>query len=119
MGRILALLGLAAATMAASPPSGSFNSGLVYQEATIAPMTGTAPAEPPAEGYTPAPVPDADQAAPVQRQLGPPQAELTPGIFTAQSTYRGEGYTPGSSIEGTENRNVKPAPGFSLNVPLQ
>jgi len=120
MVRIVGLLGLAVATMAASPISGTLQNGLMYQEATIAPETGAAQAVTPnADGYTPAPVPNMDQAAPLQRALGPAQPEWKPGLFTSQSTYRGEGYTPGSSVQGNENRNVHPAPLLSLDVPLQ
>jgi hypothetical protein len=124
MLRIAVLTGLAVCTtaitaMAAAPLVGTYQSQLGYQEATIAPQTPAADAVGSGSDYAPAPVPDVDQSAPVQAELGPPQPEFKPGLFTSKDTYRGEGYTPGSSVQATEQRNAHPAPGILLNVPLE
>ncbi len=53
------------------------------------------------------------------RSSGPAQAEWSPNLFTNARTYRGEGYVPGSSVQASQQRNVHPAPGISLKVPLE
>ncbi len=68
-------------------------------------------------GYTPAPMPNSEEVAPVAPQSAQPQ--WSPSLFRAGRTYRGEGFVPGSSVQASQNRNVHPAPGISLNVPLE
>jgi hypothetical protein len=75
-------------------------------------------AQEPADGYAPAPVPDADAAAP-DHDAGPAKPELQANLFTPQKNYQGEGYLPGSTVQGNQDRKRDPAPGFSLKVPLE
>ena len=78
---------------------------------------GTAQAAPANPGFQPAPVPNPDLFAP--RSRGQAGAAVTPNLFHQQKTYRGEGFTPGSTAEGEQTKRVKPTPGMSLTVPLQ
>lgn len=120
MIRVVGLLGLAVLTGAASPPTFLFGSGQVYREATLSANGGAVQGEVSAANrYAPAPVPDRDEAAPVLPQLGPPQPQFSPTLTRPQSTYFGEGYVAGSTVEGTEQRHYHPAPGFALTVPLE
>jgi hypothetical protein len=68
--------------------------------------------------YTPAPVPDSEYEVPSATggQSGP---SLRPGFFQQRKSYQGEGYTPGSTIQGEEQRRYKPLPSLNLSVPLQ
>jgi hypothetical protein len=119
-GMICVGLMVAAPALAASPLSTP-----LLAEATVAPAA-TDPESAPAQvasvppgGYTAAPVPDADQAAPPVEAPKPGEAQWAPNLFTGQSTYRGEGFVPGSSVQASQQRNRAPAPGVSLNVPLE
>lgn len=67
--------------------------------------------------YTPAPVPNENVERPGhggQRA----HTELTPGLYRPGKSYLGDGYTPGSTIQGEEQRRYKPLPNLSLSVPL-
>lgn len=69
--------------------------------------------------FAAAPVPDLDQDVPTLRALGPAQAELSPSLFNNKRSYRGEGFTSGSTSQGEMQRHFKPTPGVNLSVPLQ
>ena len=69
--------------------------------------------------FAAAPVPDLDQDVPTLRALGPAQAELTPSLFNAKRSYRGEGFTASSTSQSEMQRHFKPTPGVNLSVPLQ
>lgn len=95
----------------------------ILPDTTLVPQ-GTYPAQTPSQmaaadpgGYTPAPMPDSDEAAPAAPASNEPQ--WSPSLFRPGHTYRGEGFVPGSSVQASQNRNIRPAPGISLNVPLQ
>lgn len=102
-------------TTAASPPSTTFIIATVPAGRTAAlrpqPQTG------PAIGFTAAPMPNTDANAPILQHST--EASLTPSIFSPQSTYRGEGYVPGSTAQGDQQKKFKPTPGINLSVPLQ
>ncbi len=125
MRRVAGLCFLGALVMGAGPaPNSTLGRTPMLAQATISP-SATYPSAPAqvasanSSGYTPAPVPDADDLAPVVRSTEPAQAEWSPNLFTGASTYRGEGYVPGSTVQGSQRRNIAPAPGVSLNVPLE
>ncbi len=68
--------------------------------------------------FQPAPTPNRDLYAP----LGPRASnapEFGPEVYTRKDTYRGEGLTQGSSNQTSVDRRARPAPGFSLRMPLQ
>lgn len=71
-----------------------------------------------ADGYEPAPVPDTDVYTP-HAERGPVGPTLTPGLFQPGKTYRGEGFTPGSTAQGDQEKRFRPTPGINLSVPLQ
>jgi hypothetical protein len=66
----------------------------------------------------PAPMPDADIFAPVPHVDDPKAAHLTPNLFRPKTQFRGDGYSPGSTAQESQERTLKPAPGISLKVPL-
>jgi hypothetical protein len=114
------------ASMAAAPAlAASPLSAPILAEATVAPDAVSADPQPARVAsadpgaYTAAPVPDSDQAAPLVAAPKPGEAQWAPNLFTGQSTYRGEGFVPGSSVQASQQRNRAPAPGVSLNVPLE
>jgi hypothetical protein len=84
----------------------------------VPPLVPAMPASP--SDYTPAPVPDLDFDAPSgPRKTGPSQPELKPGLLHAPSmVYRGEGYTPGSTMTDEQARRFHPTPGLNLSLPL-
>ena len=64
-----------------------------------------------------APVPDTSLTAP----LGPPPsqgAQLRPDFFGRKLYNNGQGYVPGSTIEGQQEQREKPIPGVNLKLPL-
>ena len=85
----------------------------------VVPLVPAAPASP--SDYTPAPMPDLDFELPVgPRKAGPSQPALTPGLVHApHMVYRGEGYTPGSTMTDEQDRRFHPSPGLKLSLPLE
>lgn len=119
MVRVPGLMALAMLTIAAAPPKSDFSTFAVLEQSTLgAAGRATTGAVPALGGFSPAPVPDID-LVPHPRQEHVPAAELSADLFTNKKTYRGEGYLPGSTVQGSQERHVNPAPGFSLKVPLE
>ena len=111
------LLALAAPTAARAQ-----GRGIVLQAQPPAQALPPAPPPQPAlrapGDYQPAPTPNRDYEAPSgPRPSNAPQ--LAPGLFTRKDVYRGEGFSRGSTSESDTEKRVKPAPGFSLRMPLQ
>jgi len=119
MFRAVLLMMGAVATMAAAPSKYSLFTAPSFQEATISPeqplQTGTVATS----NFTPAPLPDSEASAPILRTLGPETARFTPGLFHRENTVHGDGYVPGSTVEGNEQRRFNPSPGINMKVPLQ
>lgn len=70
---------------------------------------------------TPAPMPDADVAAPPAANAGPPRPSVGPGLVRPNfgPTLGSQGYTAGSSYAETFDNRFRPMPGLKLSVPLQ
>lgn len=70
-------------------------------------------------GFTPAPVPDETLEPPASNRRQSNEPNLRPGLFhTQKQLYQGEGYMPGSTIDGEQQKREKPLPGLNLSVPL-
>ncbi len=115
-----ALLVLAA--LAAAPAALAQGRGIVLQ---AQPPASALPAAPPAprlrpapNAFLPAPTPNRDYDAPAPPRAGN-APEVKPGLFTRGETYRGDGFSRGSTSESEVQRRVRPAPGLSLRLPLQ
>ena len=85
---------------------------------SVVPLVPAAPAS--TSGFTPAPMPDLDFEAPAgPHKSGPSQPELTPGLLRSpHMVYKGEGYTPGSTMSEEQDRRFHPSPGINLRLPL-
>jgi hypothetical protein len=123
--RFLTLAAFAAATMAAGPSPAAPSNELTPTHASLSFGTTVATPKPrqievpPSADFTTAPVPNTDANIPFVKNPRASQAQLGPGLFAPPSTgYRGEGYVPGSTAEGEQQRKLKPAPGINLTVPL-
>lgn len=114
------LLATSAIVLLAAAPTknGSFSAPL-FPDVTFAPEHGVEAQQLAVGGFTAAPLPDSEASAPVLRTLGPPQAQFSPGLFNAGRSTHGDGYVPGSTVEGNEQKRFHPAPGFNMSVPLQ
>lgn len=67
--------------------------------------------------FEPAPTPDRDALGPLTpRATNDPQ--LSPTLFTRRNQYRGDGFSPGSTAQEEQERNVRPGAGFNLRMPL-
>jgi hypothetical protein len=77
-----------------------------------------APPADPGPQFEPAPMPDADLYPPVAHVDNPQAAQLTPSLFQPKNQYRGDGFSPGSTVQGNQERLLKPTPGLSMKVPL-
>ncbi len=114
---------LALAVLGVVPGAWAQRGGIVLQAQPPASPTlpGTAGPSGPAprvRSFEPAPTPNRDYEAPAgPRASNAPQ--VAPGLFTRKDVYRGEGFSRGSTSESDTERRVKPAPGFSLRMPLQ
>lgn len=75
----------------------------------------TAPSDAPI--FEPAPMPNHDLFAPVQRASEGPQ--INPAVFKPGTQFRGDGLLPGSTSQGYEERHMLPGYGVNLSVPLK
>lgn len=108
--RNLVLLALALPLMAASPPR--------RLTLTMPEGLGNAPTELPriASRYQPAPLPDQSMRGPVAATSSGPS--LAPTLFTTREQFRGDGFTPQSTAQAEQERNLKPSVGFKLHLPI-
>lgn len=119
MVKTLLLAASSVILLAAAPPKeGSFSAPL-FQGFTVEPEHGTASEQVAVGGFTPAPLPDSEATAPVLRSLGPAQARFAPGLFRTGKLYRSDGYVPGSTADGSQQKHFSPTPGINMSVPLQ
>ena len=101
--------------LAASPPQ----RGLVL-ETPANPLTRNQPrAAPPGPptAYEPAPLPNRDIDGGTLPRAGT-SPSLSPSLFTRSDTYRGEGFSKGSTANSEQDRRVRPGVGFNLKMPL-
>jgi hypothetical protein len=101
-----------------NPTSFTPTLALLLLAATVASAgaaTPTAPSNAPA--YEPAPMPNHDLFAPVQRASEDPQ--LSPTLFKPGTQFRGDGFSAGSTSQSYEERNMKPGYGVNFSVPLK
>ena len=122
MVRIAGICGLATLSLAAAPLQTDFSRYAVLEQPTVRggpPSAFPVPGPLPGGTFAPAPVPDIYATVPYAKPTGPAQAEVSANLFTTQKSYRGEGYLFGSTIQGQQERKFRPAPGFSLKVPLE
>jgi hypothetical protein len=97
----------AGGTIAAIPLDAAVSSGGLYMMQAHAEM------------LRPAPLPDRDVSAP-GRDAVAAQADssLAPGFFNPQSHFQGDGFAPGSSIEGDHNHRHSTGGGMNLSIPM-
>ena len=71
----------------------------------------------PATGYAAAPMPNQDASAPrIAEAQGP---EVAPAMIGGKTTsFRGDGFMPGSTPQTAQQPKKMPLPGISLKVPL-
>ena len=100
---------------AASPQQGM---SLQVPSNPLTPVPPRPPAVvPPANGFLPAPLPNRDiDDVPAPRASTDPS--LRPSLFNRQDTYRGEGFSKGSTASSEQERRVKPGVGFNLKMPF-
>lgn len=67
--------------------------------------------------FQPAPLPNRDVATP-QAPRASNEPSLAPTLFTTRTQFRGDGFSPGSTAQGQQEKNLKPGAGFSLHMPL-
>jgi hypothetical protein len=85
-------------------------------DATI-PLPPQPPAHSPGPNFQPAPMPNRDLQAPNGTSSG--GTSFGPAIFTNRQQFGGEAFTPNSTVQGEQEKRLRPTPGFSLKVPLQ
>lgn len=105
--------------LAAAPASNGFLDQPMMTNVTIDPALRETKNDGSAGAYTPAPIPDINHDAPVGRSTDSSAARLAPKLFHKQTTYRGEGYVFGSTVQDEQDRRIGPAPGVNLIMPLQ
>jgi hypothetical protein len=114
-----ALLPLTITLMAASPHRSdtplAFASPPIALPGGESSLNGNAQAN--GAGYEPAPVPDRDLAAPAPAPTN--GAEVSPSLFMPKTQFRGDGYMSGSTSQSVQEKNVRPAAGFNVRMPLQ
>jgi hypothetical protein len=115
MTRVVILL-LSTPLLLAAGPQAPYT-GYNYKLGTTltTPQPGTDTTGGPA--FEPAPLPNRDLTPPQSTASNDPQ--FGPSLFTPNTQFRGDGFSPGSTAQGAQERNVHPTPGFSLTVPVQ
>ena len=117
-GRLLHALAaaiLAIPLLAAAPQRGL--SLQVPGDASPLPGSNAPATPPPPPKYRPAPLPNRDLEAP-NGPRAKTDASVAPSLITRGDTYRGEGFSKGSSPQNEQERRVKPGAGFNLTVPF-
>ena len=68
--------------------------------------------------YLAAPVPNSllSAPAPLDARRGP---EISPGFYQPKDYNIGQGYLPGSTVQGEQEHRAKPMPSLKLKVPLE
>ena len=67
--------------------------------------------------FQPAPLPNRNVFTP-QGPRASNEPTLAPTLFTSRTQFRGDGFSPGSTAQSQQEKNVKPGAGFSLHMPL-
>lgn len=114
--RAVLLLAGAVLLCAASPPRRGISLQLQSVQGLPQPAPGRLLAPPSA--FEPAPLPNRDVDAPA----GPRASydpEFSPELFSRHGTYRGEGFSPGSSADGPQEKDSRPAAGFNITMPFK
>jgi hypothetical protein len=120
VARCAALLAASLLTTAASP--GGYAPPALAGPAPPLVAIAPKPAPPAAVAppvFVPAPMPDLEFEDNAQQKRGPAGVELSPNLYHPHQGYLGDGYTPNSTIEGEQNRRLRPMPELNLSVPLQ
>jgi hypothetical protein len=110
---LICLLSAVAATAGAAPRKGPARDVAPGEELPVPPIPpdlGT--------GYLAAPVPNngINAPGPLNARQGP---EISPGFYQPKDYNIGEGYLPGSTVQGEQEHRAKPMPSLRLKVPLQ
>lgn len=70
-----------------------------------------------APSFQPAPLPNREVSTPTgPRSSNEPR--LAPTLFTTRTQFRGDGFSPGSTAQSEQERNLRPGAGFSLHMPF-
>jgi hypothetical protein len=64
-------------------------------------------------------MPDADLYAPLPPTPPANTTQIGPQFIYPQKQYRGDGFFPGSTSQSVLERQLKPAPGIAMTVPLE
>lgn len=91
--------------------------GVLLAATTASAGAAGPPAPSNAPAFEPAPMPNQDLFAPVQRASEDPQ--INPTVFKPSTQFRGDGLLPGSTSQGYEERHMLPGYGVNLSVPLK
>ena len=67
--------------------------------------------------FQPAPLPNRNLSTP-QNARATNEPTLAPTLFTTRTQFRGDGFSPGSTAQSEQEKNLKPGAGFSLHMPL-
>jgi hypothetical protein len=112
------LLPLALPLLAANPAPRQFSLAVPTDPSPLVPLSPSPLSLTPKEGpsFEPAPTPNRDVSAP----RGPVNTgpSFGPTLFTTKNQYRGDGFAPGSTAQGEQEKRIKPGAGFSLRMPF-
>ena len=108
---------VALACMAAAPQKRA-----LVMTVPASPGLGLAPAPNPANSappgaLQPAPTPNRDIDAPFG-EVSSNKPSVSPTLINRRDTYRGEGFSRGSSPSEEQDKRVKPGAGFNLRMPF-
>lgn len=107
---------VAIACMAAAPQQRAFVMSVPTSPSLgLAPAPVTGPA--PIGTLQPAPTPNREVEAPFGEAAGT-KPSVSPTLINRRDTYRGEGFSRGSSPSEEQDKRVKPGAGFNLRMPF-
>lgn len=114
--RLLVLPALALALMAAAPPQQGLVIAVPDQNGFGLGTRQPRPA-PTTTGLQPAPLPNREVDGPTRDRAGT-DPSVAPSLLQRSDTYRGEGFSRGSTAQAEQEKKFKPGAGISLRMPF-
>ena len=116
--RLLILPLLSVALAAAAPaPQRALVMAVPVEPSGLGQWQTPHPPAPPASEFQPAPLPNRNLEAPLGARAGN-NTSVSPSLVNRTDTYRGEGFSPGSTAAADQDKRARPGAALNLKMPF-